>query len=40
MNFHVLTQFRDMIIVGLITSITGRAIKKGCLSVEAANIRD
>lgn len=40
MNFHVLTLFPDMIIDGLNTSITGRAIKNGCLSVEAVNIRD
>ena len=30
----------NMIIDGLNTSITGRAIKNGCLSVEAVNIRD
>ena len=40
MNFHVLTLFPDMIIDGLNTSITGRAIKNGCLSVEEVNIRD
>lgn len=40
MNFHVLTLFPDMIIDGLNTSITARAIKNGCLSVEAVNIRD
>ena len=40
MNFHVLTLFPQMILDGLNTSITGRAIKKGCLSIEAVNIRD
>lgn len=40
MNFHVLTLFPDMIIQGLNTSITGRAIEKGLLSIEAVNIRN
>jgi tRNA (guanine37-N1)-methyltransferase len=40
MNFHVLTLFPDMILGGLNTSITGRAIQKGVLSVHAVNIRD
>ena len=40
MNFHVLTLFPDMIMQGLNTSITGRAIEKGLLSIEAVNIRD
>jgi tRNA (guanine37-N1)-methyltransferase len=40
MNFHVLTLFPDMILGGLNTSITGRAIQKGVLSVRAINIRD
>ena len=40
MNFHVLTLFPDMIMDGLNTSIIGRGIKKGCLNVEAINIRD
>lgn len=40
MNFHVLTLFPEMILDGLNTSIIGRGIKKGCLSVEAINIRD
>ena len=40
MNFHVLTLFPDMIMQGLNTSITGRAIEKGLLSIEAVNIRN
>ncbi len=40
MNFHVLTLFPDMIMQGLNTSITGRAIDKGLISINAVNIRD
>lgn len=40
MNFHVLTLFPDMIEMGLHTSITGRAIDKGLLSLKTVNIRD
>lgn len=40
MNFHVLTLFPEMIQQGLNTSITGRAIDKGLISVNAVNIRD
>lgn len=40
MNFHILTLFPDMVMNGLNTSITGRAIEAGKLSVEAVNIRD
>lgn len=40
MNFHVLTLFPQMILDGLNTSITGRAINNGLLSVNAVNIRD
>lgn len=40
MRFHVLTLFPKMITDGLNTSITGRAIEKGVLSVEAVDIRD
>ncbi len=40
MRFHVLTLFPQMILDGLNTSITGRAIERGILSVEAVNIRD
>lgn len=40
MNFHVLTLFPQMILDGLNTSITGRAIEKGTLAVNAVNIRD
>ncbi len=39
MNFHVLTLFPEMIQNGMNTSITGRAINAGILSVEAMNIR-
>lgn len=40
MKFHVLTLFPEMIRNGMNTSITGRAINAGILSVEAINIRD
>ena len=40
MNFHVLTLFPEMINDGVNTSITGRAISKGLISVNAVNIRD
>ena len=40
MNFHVLTLFPEMIQQGINTSIIGRAITGGYLSVEAINIRD
>ncbi len=40
MNFYVMTLFTDMVLNGLRTSITGRAIEKGLISVEAVDIRD
>ena len=40
MNFHVMTLFPDMIMDGLNTSITGRAIKAGVMSVKAYDIRE
>ena len=40
MNFHVLTLFPEMIEQGMNTSIIGRAITGGYLSVETINIRD
>lgn len=40
MNFHILTLFPDMVMDGLNTSIIGRAVGKGLLSIEAVNIRD
>lgn len=40
MNFHVLTLFPQMILDGINTSITGRAISSGKMSVEAIDIRD
>ena len=40
MNFHILTLFPEMVMGGLNTSITGRAMEKGLISVEAINIRD
>lgn len=40
MNFHVLTLFPEMIEQGMNTSITGRAISSGFLSINAINIRD
>lgn len=40
MNFYVLTLFPDMIMDGLRTSITGRAMEAGLIHIEAVNIRD
>lgn len=40
MNFHVLTLFPEMIEQGLHTSILGRAIEQGNISLETTNIRD
>lgn len=40
MNFHVMTLFPDMIESAINTSITGRAIEKGLISVNTVNIRD
>lgn len=40
MNFHILTLFPEMVMNGLNTSIIGRAIEKGCLQMDAVNIRD
>ncbi len=40
MNFHILTLFPEMVTTGLNTSITGRAIEAGHITIEAVNIRD
>ena len=40
MNFYVMTLFPDMIMNGLNTSITGRAMENGIIKLEAVNIRD
>lgn len=40
MNIHIMTLFPEMVMGGLGTSITGRAMSKGILSIEAVNIRD
>ncbi len=40
MNFHILTLFPDMVMEGLHTSIIGRAVEAGLLTIEAVNIRD
>ncbi len=40
MNFHILTLFPEMVLNGLNTSITGRAIEQGKIGLEAVNIRD
>ena len=40
MNFHILTLFPEMIRQGLGTSITGRAMDKGLISVNPVNIRE
>lgn len=40
MHFHILTLFPEMIGQCLSTSIIGRAVQKGYLTIEAVNIRD
>ncbi len=40
MNFHILTLFPEMVMQGLNTSIIGKAVQRGCISIEAVNIRD
>lgn len=40
MHFHILTLFPEMVLEGLHTSITGRAVKNGHITIDATNIRD
>ncbi|MBQ6541018.1 MAG: tRNA (guanosine(37)-N1)-methyltransferase TrmD, partial [Lachnospiraceae bacterium] len=40
MHFHILTLFPEMVLHGLGTSIIGRAMRDGLLTVDARNIRD
>ncbi len=40
MNFHIMTLFPEMVLGGLNESITGKAIEKGLIGVNAVNIRD
>lgn len=40
MHFHILTLFPEMVMEGLNTSITGRAVKNGHITVDAVNIRN
>ncbi len=40
MNIHIMTLFPEMVMGGLNTSIIGRAMERGILSIEAVNIRD
>lgn len=40
MNFYVMTLFPEMVSGGLNTSIIGRAVEAGLLSINAVNIRD
>ena len=40
MNFYIMALFPEMVMDGLNTSIIGRAVKNGLLSIEALNIRD
>lgn len=40
MHFHVLTLFPEMIEQGMNTSIMGRAIERGYISLKATDIRD
>ena len=40
MHFQILTLFPEMITQALNTSIIGRAVQRGCISIDAVNIRD
>lgn len=40
MKYYILTLFPEMVLQGLNTSIIGRAVDKGLISMEAVNIRD
>ena len=40
MRFHILTLFPEMVMQGLMTSITGRAVQQNKIGIEAVNIRD
>ncbi len=40
MKFYILTLFPEMVMSGLNTSIIGKAVERGHLSIEAINIRD
>lgn len=40
MHYHVLTLFPDMILQGLNTSIIGKAMERGLISLSTVNIRD
>lgn len=40
MHFHILTLFPEMVMQGLNTSIIGKAMERGHISIEAVNIRD
>lgn len=40
MQFYIMTLFPEMVTDGLNTSIIGRAVERGLLSIEAVNIRD
>ncbi len=40
MHFYIMTLFPEMVMQGLHTSIIGRAVEKGILSIDAVNIRD
>lgn len=40
MRFYIMTLFPEMVLGGLNTSITGRAVQKGLLDIQALNIRD
>ena len=40
MHFYIMTLFPEMVMQGLNTSIIGRAMEKGLLSIDAVNIRD
>lgn len=39
-NFYILTLFPDMVIQGLHTSVIGRAVERGYISIEAVDIRE
>lgn len=40
MKFYIMTLFPEMVMAGLNTSITGRAVESGIIEIEAVNIRN
>ncbi|RDU22922.1 tRNA (guanosine(37)-N1)-methyltransferase TrmD [Anaerosacchariphilus polymeriproducens] len=40
MNFHIMTLFKEMVLDGLNTSIIGKAVEKGVITIDAVDIRE